>query len=78
MSVSYRTVTCHKCGSQIRKWVKAGRQPMCFSCGQEAAANAARQMHARSGPAWDRFCAAMAAKGTPVSGQAAAAPSEDD
>lgn len=51
---------------------------MCFSCGQEAAANAARQMHARSGPAWDRFCAAMAAKGTPVSGQAAAAPSEDD
>ena len=59
----HATATPHPCaagcGATVVK-VDRGRPIYCAECGPRVAAEAARQMHEKSGPAWDAFQAARA------------------
>jgi hypothetical protein len=53
--VGMRQIICADCGTAVKRNMKAGRARVCASCGVLRATQAALQMAARSGPAWDAF-----------------------
>lgn len=50
-----RNYLCADCGAPTRRKRTSGEPLICVDCGVERAIEAARQMHARKGPLYDRF-----------------------
>lgn len=57
---------CQDCGTPTNRRHKTNYRPVCAECSLARAVSAARQMKAKSGPAWDAWCASV---GRLVSGE---------
>lgn len=60
MSWILRTFDCADCGAPTTRRRHPGDLLVCRDCGIERAAQAAREMANRSGPAWDAWVASNA------------------
>lgn len=54
---------CDDCGIETFRAKRPDRPNLCTECAQNRAIVGAREMHAKSGPAWDRWLASNATKG---------------
>jgi len=50
---------CKRCGVNMQVGVRTKKQPRHVECGVLDAQDAARQMHEKSGPAWDKWLEAQ-------------------
>lgn len=57
--IRYKYMPCRGCGKQMKVGSNKRNAPQCTDCGVKASTDAARQMHARSGPYYDAWKAAM-------------------
>jgi hypothetical protein len=55
--VSRRNFTCRICGVRTSGGGRKQKAKVCTDCGAATSAQAAREMHAKSGPAWDKYVA---------------------
>lgn len=55
MPYALRTFDCGDCGAPVAKRAAAGATVFCVPCNIEHSAECQRQLHARSGPYWERF-----------------------
>jgi ribosomal protein L37AE/L43A len=60
-----RIYDCEDCGKRTMRYRDPDQPWVCDDCSLDRAEMAARQMAARQGPYWDRFVAAMTARGRP-------------
>lgn len=58
-----KEMPCRGCGRPMTVDVQTRNSPRCLDCGVGAAVAAARQMHDKAGPAWERWLASNANKG---------------
>lgn len=55
MSYKQRTYVCVDCGAETTRLRPSVKVRVCFDCGEKRAIQAAREMAAKSGPAWEAF-----------------------
>jgi hypothetical protein len=55
-----KQVPCRGCGEPITVGIRTRIQPRCIMCGVREAHAAARQMHERSGPYYEKWVQSMA------------------
>lgn len=60
------TCSCTDCGQPTRRRNERDGVPLCFGCALDHAIRAAKEMHAKSGPTWDKFLAATQTRGRPT------------
>lgn len=48
---------CIDCGEQIKRYLKPGKRPRCLSCGLVIMAQNHRDMHAHTGPEYEKAAA---------------------
>jgi len=61
-----KLLPCRVCGSGVEVGVRTRKAPRCLDCGLDAAIEAARQMHAKSGPLYDKWLARPNKGGRPM------------
>ena len=60
------TCSCTDCGQPTNRRNKRTGKPVCFECSLQRRIDAVREMHAKSGPAWDKFLASTQTRGRPT------------